>query len=179
MFRLPLARARLELRALDMGDLEHHHRLFGDPSVVRYLSEAPPSRERAAAHLANRLDPDLPAEGEWLNLAVVHQGRFPGEVGASLRNTEHRQCEVGSSFMPEARGHGFATESAAAMVQLCFDHLDAHRVTARLDARNTASAAVAPRLGMRHEAHLREIEWVEGEYVDEAVFALIVNEWRR
>jgi len=179
VLRLPLTTARLELRALTEDDLEHHHRLFGDPAVVRYLYERPLTRDQAVAHLATRLDPHLPGEGEWLNLGVFHEGRFLGEVGACLRSAEHRQCEVGYIFVPEAGGHGFATESASAMVDLCFDHLGAHRVAARLDARNTASGAVARRLGMRHEAHLRENEWVKGEWTDEAVYAVTVDEWRR
>lgn len=131
MLQLPLTTARLELRALTEDDVEHHHRLFGDPAVVRYPYELPLTRDEAVAHLATRLDPRLPGQGAWLNLAVFHEGRFLGEVGASLRRAEHRQCEVGYIFVPEAGGQGYATESATAMVELCFDHLDAHRVAAR------------------------------------------------
>ena len=34
------------------------------------------------------------------------------------------------------------------------------------------------RLGMRREAHLVENEFVKGEWVDEAVYAVLANEWR-
>ncbi|WP_408631034.1 hypothetical protein [Micromonospora inositola] len=34
------------------------------------------------------------------------------------------------------------------------------------------------RLGMRHEAHLVQNEFVKGEWVDEAVYALLAQEWR-
>lgn len=179
MIQLPLTTERLELRALTMSDLDDHHRLFGDASVVRYLYEGQLPREKAVPHLATRVNPRPPGEGKWLNLAVTHDGHYLGEVGACLHSAEHRQCEVGYVFLPEARGHGFATEAAAAMVALCFESLGAHRVTARLDARNMASAAVAQRLGMRHEAHLRENEWVKGEWTDEAIYAITEEEWRR
>ena len=48
----------------------------------------------------------------------------------------------------------------------------------RLDARNEASAGVLARLGMRREAHLRENEFVKGEWTDEFVFAITEDEWR-
>ena len=50
-------------------------------------------------------------------------------------------------------------------------------VVGRIDPRNTASAAVLTRLGMRHEAHLVENEWVKGEWASEGVYALLAAEW--
>ena len=51
------------------------------------------------------------------------------------------------------------------------------RITGRLDARNAASGRVLERLGMRHEAHLIENEWVKGEWTDEAIYAVLAREW--
>ena len=47
----------------------------------------------------------------------------------------------------------------------------------RLDARNSASARVLERLGMRREALFRENELVKGEWTDELVYALLEDEW--
>ena len=43
--------------------------------------------------------------------------------------------------------------------------------------RNTDSARVLGRLGMRHEAHFVQNEWVKGEWTDEAVYAVLAHEW--
>lgn len=176
--RLPIRTERLTLRALVEGDLDDHHRMVGDPRVVRYLYEDPLDRDAARAHLAPRLSPVLPEEGAWMNLAVEHEGTYLGEVGVKLCSRVHRQCEVGYVFLPESAGHGYATEAAAAMVALAFTELDAHRVEGRIDARNTASARVLERLGMRREAHLRENEFVKGEWTDEGIYAILEDEWR-
>ena len=64
------------------------------------------------------------------------------------------------------------------MLRLGFDGLRLHRIIARVDARNTASAAVLRRLGMRQEAYLRENEWFKGEWTDEIDFAILESEWR-
>ena len=34
------------------------------------------------------------------------------------------------------------------------------------------------RLGMRREAHLRENEFVKGEWTDELVYAMLSSEWK-
>jgi hypothetical protein len=52
------------------------------------------------------------------------------------------------------------------------------RVVARIEARNTPSARLAERLGMRREAHLVQNEIFKGEWGDELVFAVLAREWR-
>ena len=57
------------------------------------------------------------------------------------------------------------------------DRMKLHRVIARIDARNLASAGVLRRLGMRHEAHLVQNEMFKGEWTDEDDFAMLRSEW--
>ena len=53
-----------------------------------------------------------------------------------------------------------------------------HRITASCDARNTASAAVLERLGMRREGYLRQSTWAKGEWTDDLLYALLEQEWQ-
>ena len=53
-----------------------------------------------------------------------------------------------------------------------------HRLIGRTEARNTGSARVLEKLGMRLEAHLVENEWVKGEWQSELDYALLASEWR-
>ena len=175
---LPIRTARLELRALTMADADAHHRMFADIEVVRFLYDEPMGREASDAHLAKRFHPTLPTEdGTWMNLAATRDGVFLGEMGLGLTSSTHMQCEIGYVFLPEASGHGYATEAAAAIVDVAFTHLRAHRVVGKLDARNARSAALLQRLGMRHEGTFRENEWVKGEWTDEAVYAITEDAW--
>lgn len=176
---LPLRTQRLELRALTEADLEDHQRMFSQPSVVRYLYDEVMDRAMAEAHLAKRLRPVLPTtDGAWMNLAATRDGVYLGEMGLGLHSASNKQYEIGYVFLPSVAGNGYATEAAAALLDLAFTQLQAHRVMGRLDARNARSAALLVRLGMRHEATFRENEWVKGEWTDEAVYAMTVNEWR-
>ena len=65
------------------------------------------------------------------------------------------------------------TEAAAAVLQIAFDDIGLHRVSAQLDPRNDRSAALCRRLGMREEAHLVEDMWCKGEWVDTTIYAIL------
>ena len=91
---------------------------------------------------------------------------------------EHKTGEIGFSFDPASQGRGYATEAARALIDFGFGGMGFHRVIGRLEARNTASARVLEKLGMRREAHLVENEWVKGEWQSELVYAMLEHEWR-
>jgi RimJ/RimL family protein N-acetyltransferase len=176
----PLTTARLRIRPWEAGDLDVYHQLRSDSGVARYLYDEPLTREQCQAKLS-QLSSVITGPDTWINLAVevVASGVVVGDVGLCWRSDVHRQAEVGYTFLPEHRGHGYATEAAAAMVDLAFTGLGAHRVCGRLDARNDASARVLERLGMRREGYFVENEWVKGEWTDEIAYAMLEREWTR
>lgn len=173
----PIKTARLILRPLVEGDYPDHVKLFSNPVVLRYLYEDVMDEQAMREHFEKRLSTGLPAEGEWRNLAVLDGDIFLGEVGFGLISEIHRTVELGYVFEPSTSGNGFATEAVEALFPIAFNSMNAHRVVACLDARNSASARLAERLGMRIEAHFRENEIVKGEWTDEQVFALLKSEW--
>jgi RimJ/RimL family protein N-acetyltransferase len=79
---------------------------------------------------------------------------------------------------PDQHGQGFGTEVAIAMLRLGFEDIGMHRICGRCDGRNEASARVMAKAGMRWEAHLRENEFIKGEWQDEVIYALLASEWK-
>ena len=51
-----------------------------------------------------------------------------------------------------------------------------HRVAAQMDGRNVASAKLARRVGMQHEAHLRQDWWSKGEWTDTVIFGMVASD---
>jgi RimJ/RimL family protein N-acetyltransferase len=161
-----------------MDDLDAFAAQRADPEVVRYLYDEPMTREMAAARLAGQRS-ELEGLDSWMNLAVVlrETNEVVGTVGLNHRSDAHREAEIGYVFGRAFGGRGYATEAAEAIVELAFADLGAHRVIARLDARNRGSARLCERLGMRLEAHLVESEFVKGEWCDELTYAILDREW--
>jgi RimJ/RimL family protein N-acetyltransferase len=176
----PIATERLRLRPFGPGDLDALVAIHGDPEVVRYLYDDVRDRDALREVVEKKAHRnELRKAGDALNLAAVlaATGELVGDVVLFWHSEEHRSGEVGYIFNRAFAGRGYATEAARALLRLGFEELGLHRITGRLDARNTASARVLERLGMRREAHLVENERVKGEWADEVVYAMLDREW--
>jgi RimJ/RimL family protein N-acetyltransferase len=177
----PIETERLRLRPYQRGDLDAFVAMHSHPDVPRYLYWGVRSRDELEAVLAGKIERmRLERPGDAVDVAVFvrESGAFAGSVSLSWIDSEHRQGEIGFIFDPAQHGNGYATEAARALLLVAFEELGLHRVYGRLDARNTASARVLERVGMRREAHLVENEYVKGEWTDEAIYALLEREWR-
>ncbi|WP_162243517.1 GNAT family protein [Leifsonia sp. Root4] len=186
----PIQTERLILRPLiagDAADVWEYQRL---DEVLRYIPWPRRTIEEGAAHTLRRaalrtldatadsaifLACELAADDERL---VGSAGRVIGDVMLRLSSVETAELEIGWVFHPDFAGKGYATEAAEAMLRLAFDGIGAHRVIAHLDPRNDASARLCVRLGLLHEATLRESYWDKGEWSDTGIYGMIAHEWR-
>ena len=177
----PLTSARLMLRPYTETDFDDLYDIQSRPEVTRYLLFGTRDRDQVRESLQERIQAaSLENEGDNLTLAVVlsQTGTVIGDVVLFWTSREHRQGEIGYIFHPDHGGKGYATEATQVMLRLGFEELGLHRIVGRLNGRNTASARVLERLGMRREAHFTHSQNVKGEWADEVVFAMLEDEWR-
>ena len=177
----PLLTDRLELRPFRDDDLDTLCEMDGDPATTRYLYWGPRTRAEVRVSLARRKKmTSIEKEGDGLRLAIVlrEDRSLVGDVSLYYRSKEHGQGEIGFVLHPDHHGHGYAGEAVRVLIGLGFEALGLHRIVGRCDPRNAASARLMEGLGMRREAHLRENEYVKGEWVGEYVYALLADEWR-
>lgn len=176
----PITTERLVLRPYRTTDLDDLADIRGRPDVVRYLYWEVQSREDIAEGLARRARMNtLAREGDGMVLAVElkEAAKVIGDVSMRWVSEEHRQGDIGFVFHPDYHGRGYAQEAARDMLRLGFEEVGFHRIEGRCDARNTASARLMERLGMRREAHFVENEWFKGEWGSELVYAILKREW--
>ena len=174
----PLETERLVLRPYNDGDLESLHALYSRPDVARWLYYEPSTLEQSREKLARKVAGCELSEEHGLSAAVeLRDGTYVGDVVLFDLKVEHKTVELGFSLDPRHQGKGYATEASRALVDWAFAQ-GFHRVIGRLEARNTASARVLEKLGMRREALLVENEWVKGEWQSELVYAILEREWQ-
>jgi RimJ/RimL family protein N-acetyltransferase len=178
--RWPLETERLRLRPFGPDDLEALFAIQADESVARWLYNDPRTLVETRELLARKIGgAALHGEGEWLSAAAVLRttGELVGDVSLHWASEAHGQGELGFVVHPEHQGRGYATEASRPLLDFAFGPLGLHRVIGRLEPRNTGSARVLEKLGMRREAHLVENEWVKGEWQSELVYAILAREW--
>lgn len=177
----PIGTERLVLRPFVADDFDALHAILSRSDVNRYLYTEVHTPEKTREALERRArETALTKEGDSLGIAVVlrETDELIGDGLLHWRSEQHRQGEIGYIFHPDFHGHGYATEAARELLRLGFETYGMHRLIGRCDARNTASGNLMRRLGMRLEAHLRENEFVKGEWCDEQVYAMLASEWR-
>jgi len=176
----PLETSRLVLRPFVEEDLEAIYAMRSDAAVARYLYGEPMSEDEARSFLERKMAvSSWENEGDWLSAAAVERasGTTVGDLAFHWVSERDRTAEIGFVFDPRHQGKGFATEAARALLDWAFTAAGFHRVIGRTEARNTASARVLEKLGMRLEAHFVENEWVKDEWQSELVYAVLQREW--
>jgi RimJ/RimL family protein N-acetyltransferase len=176
----PIRTERLLLRPYAHGDVDALYAYQRLPEVHRYLYTEPRTRPEIEALVAERADPARLAEAGLAVPRVVElaqTGELVGDLVLFWHSQEHKQGEVGYVFNPAFHGRGLATEAVGALLRIGFEGLGMHRIAGRLDGRNTASARVLERAGLRREAHLVENEFVKGEWTDELIYGILRREW--
>jgi RimJ/RimL family protein N-acetyltransferase len=169
---LPFATPRLALRPFRPDDAPAFTAYRSDPEVARYQSwdapYSPADAERLIAEMATRV---APVPGDWLQVAVEHQGALAGDVAVGL-DPAGRVATVGYTLATASQGHGFGREAVGALVDRLFRELGVHRVEASLDARNLASARLIEALGFEREGVSPAAVWAGGEWVDDVRYGL-------
>ncbi|MFI0720719.1 GNAT family N-acetyltransferase [Streptomyces sp. NPDC021224] len=173
-----LRTARLRLRPFTDADAEPLYALHRSAHVLRYW-DSPPWTDPARAQRFLATCRTMQEDGTGARLAVerADDGAFIGWCGLTGWNPDFRSASLGYVFDASAWGHGYATETARAVLRWAFDTLDLNRVQAEADTRNAASARVLEKLGFVLEGTLREDCVVDGDVSDSWIFGLLRREW--
>lgn len=172
---------RLVLRELRIEDAPAIAERAGDRRVARYLLAVPTPYPVALARrwIATRIA--WWRAGRGLTLAIARRDAPGALIGsASLRrHARDRRAELGYWLGADAWGHGFATEAAAALVELGFAELGLERVYAQVIAGNAASCRVLEKLGMVYEGVRRSHVRKGRRLHDLLLFGQLRDEWTR
>jgi len=105
--------------------------------------------------------------------------RLAGEAllwGIDLHN---RTAHLGISLLPEFRGRALGADVARVLCHYGFAIRGLNRLQVDTLADNDAMIRTATTVGFVKEGVQRRATWVDGDFLDEVVLGLLVDEWRR
>ncbi len=140
---------RLILRPFTEADIDRYADIHNDPQVRSSLHiEEPLSRDEAWKHLALWTGQwGLRNSGQWA-LELKTTGEMIGRAGTHRpQRVGWPGLEVGWTLDPVHQGLGYATEAGRASVGWAFANHEDHELVSTILPVNTASQAVAKRLG--------------------------------
>lgn len=137
--------------------------------------DADPSPAGIARFLEGAVARRLQGEGEWLGIWT--DAGLAGAIGMELLSTRAGIASIDYLLGPRFRGRGLATAAVGAFIDHLFRSTPLHRIEINPDVDNKPSCALADRLGFRREGVLRERLHYSDGYGDQAVYALLQQEW--
>ena len=109
--------------------------------------------------------------GIFMRDAFVGQVTVGGIAGSSLRT-----CHIGYWIDQGHAGRGIVPLSVAVVGDYCFSALHLHRIEINIRPENSASLAVAAKLGFRDEGLRLRYLHIDGDWRDHQAFAITAEE---
>ena len=171
-----LSTERLRIRPIRAADVPEFVRYRNIDEIARYQDWPLPYTENHAAQMVDA-DHHGPRSGEWVQLAIEHDGWLVGDIAVWI-DDDGILASIGYTVAPEHQGHNYAVEAAEAVIEWLFESAGVHRITATLDPRNIASARVLERTGFEYVGTARSAALVRNRWEDDTRFSLLADDWR-
>lgn len=170
---------RLLLRPIHKKDASVVFAYRSDKSTSQYQGWVPETLEDTIDFIQNKICAMMNRPGTWFQMVIINQENdaIIGDIGIHFTDEENKQAELGCTLDKKYQGKGYATEAMRAVINLLFNELNKHRISASIDPRNTESIKLVERLGFRLEEHFRESLLINGVWVDDLVYCILRIEW--
>jgi len=174
MYRNELTTERLLLRPLTPGDFTAVHSWGSNPENVRYMAFGPNTEEDTRAFLERAAN----KPGREFGIVIKETGALVGSCGI-YPNEANDTADMGWILHMDHWKKGYGEELCGALIRYGFEDLKLRRLFAPCAAVNYGSYRIMERNGMRREALFRKAFWarVDKEWVDEAVYAILAEEY--
>jgi RimJ/RimL family protein N-acetyltransferase len=165
------ARHEDDLAILQAGlydDVVNHSRADGRP----WRPITPGSKESPLA-----VD-DTETRHASFSVVELAGGTLAGTAELWKIDTHNRSAHLGLALLPSCRGKGYGTDMVAVLCHYGFVVLGLQRLQVETLADNAAMLRAAERNGFVREGVLRSAAWVMGEFLDEVILGLLVQDWK-
>ena len=178
--RIELKTERLILRPVEEKDAEAIFNYRSDSIVNQYQGWIPESLNDVHSFI-NKVSPEINIVDTWYQFVIIKKenNELIGDIGIHFLDSDKKQVEIGCTLDKNQQGKGYATEALKETMNYLFNKLNKRRVIGSIDPKNMKSIELVERLGFRkEEAHFKESILINGEWVDDIVYAMLKSEWK-
>lgn len=166
---------RTTLRPIELTDNKAIFSYRSDSETNKYQGWIPKSLEEVNDFIKKN-PKDYNQPDSWFQLVILDEdGVVFGDAG--IHFIDEHQCELGCTLAKSHHGKGLATETMKGIIDHLFSDLGKHRIIASIDPLNVDSIQLMERLGFRKEAHFKKSLLINGEWVDDIIYAILREDW--
>ena len=172
-----LSGSQVILRELRFGDAPALFAAISTIETSRFISPPPATVEGFEKFIAWALRQR--AAGQYICFAVVARGSDAAIGLFQIRSLEagFGTSEWGFALASEYWGTGMFTDGAELALRFAFEVLGARRLEARAALRNGRGSGALRKMGAIQEGVLRRSFLRHGEYLDQALWSIIAEDW--
>lgn len=162
------------LRLLTESDLPDVVAAVGDPLIPRYTTIPDPYGEREARQWKRASIQGIAAGTDLVTVVVdAVDETLLGTVGLHGTGAASGRCSAGYWLAADARGRGIATRALRLLCEYGFAELGVARIELWIEPENSASLAVAERVGFQREGLLRSFMPIRDVRRDMLMYSLL------
>ena len=171
---------KIGLRARHESDVPVLHNELYDDVATRSRADSRPWRPITPGSAGSPYAIAGPGdEAACFSVVSLEDDELAGEALLWGIDTHNRSAHLGISLRPAFRSRGFGVDVVRVLCDYGFAVRGLHRLQLETLADNTAMIHTATRAGFTQEGKLRRSAWANGEFVDEVIFGLLADTWRR
>ncbi|HSL24411.1 MAG TPA: GNAT family protein [Vicinamibacterales bacterium] len=174
-----LAGGKITLRELRLSDASSLLAMLATEEVARFISPPPTTVEGFERFIA--WTHRERAAGNYACFAVVPHGMDTAVGIFQVRQLEpgFATAEWGFAIGSAFWGTGVFSDGARLVVDFVFDVLQTHRLEARAAVQNGRGNGALRKIGALQEGILRKSFLRNGEYLDQILWSIVDEDWRR
>ncbi|MFI1921459.1 MULTISPECIES: GNAT family N-acetyltransferase [unclassified Streptomyces] len=171
---------KIGLRARHEDDIPVLRTELYDDVVNSSRAEGGPWRPITPGSKDPRLVVDDQEQGNVrFSVVELEGGTLVGTATLWGIDNHNRTAHIGLGLLPSARGKGYGTDVVAVLCHYGFVVRSLQRLQIETLSDNAAMLRSAERNGFVREGVLRSSAWVMGEFLDEVLLGLLVQEWKQ
>ena len=171
--------SKVELRARHEDDIPILRAELYDDVVNASRAESQPWRPITPGSNDPRLVVDDKNERNVpFSVVELDGGTLVGTATLWGIDNHNRSAHIGLGLLPSARGKGYGTDVVAVLCHYGFVVRGLQRLQIETLADNAGMLRSAERNGFVREGVLRSSAWVMGEFLDEVLLGLLVQDWK-
>ena len=167
----------IDLLVKNRENINIYHKWVNNPIIRKYIGvEIPETLEVIKKEW-------FPDERDEKNIwfEIWHkEDRIPiGMVGLFKVDNISRRAEIGIFIgEPEYWGKGIGTEAVNMMLDYGFNTLNCHKILACVNVPNTQSLKICKKLGFIEEGHQKDMDFIDGKWIDIKLFGIFKKDWK-
>lgn len=170
----------IRLRAIEPTDWETYFTWNFDDQQTRplYFIPFPQSREAVRRWAEQESTQSLKDDNVRFTIARIADDVVVGDLGVHDADPRVGTFSYGINIKREEQRQGYASEAILLLLRYYFQERRYQKVTATVYSFNEASIGLHERLGFQLEGRLRRMVYTDGDYHDQLLYGLTVEEFR-